>query len=281
MLLKFNFRHVTLSMASAGCLVTTAGPVLAAPRFEGLKADSRPSDELKNETLAASKALKTKVQDIPDATPQTGTPATPDASATKAGSTRQLTQPYGQEWALTGHVDFVKGSTKSNPEDSSLNEQSLEWTAALTYGVFLGEFVEPVVEVAYVKENNKLGEFNGTKTNLSWGAGLLFNLPVVPDGLPAQLHYANWIPFGGLLVMSETESSNGKLASTSSANNKSLMTNLVVGVRYLPFSNVSLNSSFRMSYEKSSTSADAESKSGGERSKTRIQARLLGLSLLC
>lgn len=232
----------------------------AAPRFEGLKAESKPTEELKNETLAASKALKTKVQEIPDAAAQTPVTPSPIIAPSLAGANSQSSG-YRQELALTGYVDFVKGSTKSNPEDKALDEQSLEWTADLTYGVFLGEF-------------------DGTKTNLSWGAGLLFNLPVVSDGQPALLHLANWIPFGGLLVMSETESSNGKLASTSSANNKSLMTNLVVGVRYLPFQNVSINSSVRMSYEKSSTSADADAKSGGERSKTRVQARLLGLSLL-
>lgn len=251
----------------------------AAPRFEGLKAESKPTEELKNETLAASKALKTKVQEIPDAAAQTPVTPSPIIAPSLAGANSQSSG-YRQELALTGYVDFVKGSTKSNPEDKALDEQSLEWTADLTYGVFLGEFVEPVIEVSYTKENNKLGEFDGTKTNLSWGAGLLFNLPVVSDGQPALLHLANWIPFGGLLVMSETESSNGKLASTSSANNKSLMTNLVVGVRYLPFQNVSINSSVRMSYEKSSTSSDADAKSGGERSKTRVQARLLGLSLL-
>jgi hypothetical protein len=85
---------------------------------------------------------------------------------------------------------------------------------------------------------------------------MLFNLPVVAEGQPARLHLANWIPFGGLLLMSEKESNSGKLASTSSANNTSLMTNLVVGVRYLPFQNIALNSSLRMSYEKSSSSAE-------------------------
>jgi hypothetical protein len=268
-----------LFVASAGLAGVTSQESWAAPRFEGMKAESKPSEELKNETLAASKALKTKVQEIPEGSASTPASASPTDAPAPTATTSSRTG-YSQEWALTGYIDFVKGSTKSKPEDSALNEQGLEWTAELTYGVFLGEFVEPVVEVAYTKENNKLGEFDGSKTNLSWGAGLLFNLPVVDEGQPAQLHLADWIPFGGLLVMSETESNNGKLASTSSANNKSLMTNLVVGVRYLPFRNVSLNSSLRMSYEISSTSADAEAKSGGERSKTRIQARLLGLSLL-
>lgn len=274
-----NSKRRPLSVAVIGVCVLSIQPAFAAPRFEGLKAGTKATDELKNETLAASKALKNNVQEIPDANGQPATASIP-AAALNPENSKASNPGYTQEWALSGHVDFVKGSTKSKPEDSALNEQSLEWTAELTYGVFLGEFVEPVVEVSYTKENNKLGEFDGSKTNLSWGAGLLFNLPVVPEGQPARLHLANWIPFGGLLVMSETENSSGKLASTSSANNKSLMTNLVVGVRYVPFQNVSINSSLRMSYEKSSTSADADAKSGGERSKTRIQARLLGLSLL-
>jgi len=281
-----EFMHFQCIFARGLLFVTAVGfstwasqQSFAAPRFEGLKADSKQSEELKNETLAASKALKTKVQDIPDGSAQASTNP-PTAAAANSVTSASARAGYSQEWALTGYVDFVKGSTKSKPEDNALNEQGLEWTAELTYGVFLGEFVEPIIEVAYTKENNKLGDFDGAKTNLSWGAGLLFNLPVVAEGQPSLLHLANWIPFGGLLVMSETESNSGKLASTSSANNKSLMTNLVVGVRYLPFQNVSLNSSLRMSYEKSSTSADADAKSGGERSNTRIQARLLGLSLL-
>jgi|GEM_PF-657174 len=259
----------------------------AGPRFDGLTPEKKQVEEAKRTDLEGESRLVSPTATQSPA--QMITPASaPGSNEIAAKNTSEKDAPkykergYRHEWMFKGDVDFLKVSTKSKPSESALNEQGLSMNAELLYGYFIGEFVEPVFELGYSQSKNKVGDFDGTSRKLSWGAGVLFNLPLMNDEKDARLHLAKWVPFGGLLVMSETSENDGKLASTSSSNNKNLMTNLVAGARFMAYPNVSINTSLRLSYEKSSTEAEAEadSKSGGERSKVRIQARLLGFSLL-
>ena len=274
----------------------------AGPRFDGLtpekkqveeakKADSESESRLVSPTAAQSPAQMitpaskpaTVATNVSSQVTSVSAPASFESAAkdkSEKVAPKYIERGYRHEWMFKGDVDFLKVSTKSKPSESALNEQGLSMSAELLYGYFIGEFVEPVFELGYSQSKNKVGEFDGTSRKLSWGAGMLFNLPLMNEEKDARLHLAKWVPFGGLLVMSETTENDGKLASTSSSNNKNLMTNLVAGARYMAYPNVSINTSLRLSYEKSSTEAEADSKSGGERSKVRIQARLLGFSLL-
>jgi hypothetical protein len=278
-----------LSCAGLGASLFSTGQAYSGPIYLDVPPIAQDLQDARTAASPQGNAVQVPMQSVSTASKSPASAAGSASGASAAGEVnkktesetpRYLERGYRHEWLLTGDVDFVKGSTKSKPDESALSEQSVDYRAELIYGYFLAEFVEPVIEVAYSQQKNKLGEFDGTSRSLSWGAGILFNLPVVPDDKPVRLHFARWVPFGGLLVMSENSTNNGRLASTSTSNNKSLMTNLVVGTRYMAFPNVSINSSIRLSYEKSSTAAEADGKSGGERSKTRIQARLLGLSLL-
>ncbi|MBM3381762.1 MAG: hypothetical protein FJY29_04895 [Betaproteobacteria bacterium] len=273
-----------LSCAGLGASLFSTGQAYSGPRYLDVPPVVQNNDESRNSTSTpgapASLATASKSTAAVGSSPATSTASGETEKKAETETPRYLERGYRHEFLFTGDVDFVKGATKSRPDETGLSEQSLDYRAELIYGYFIAEFVEPVIEVAYSQQKNKLGEFDGTSRSFSWGAGLLFNLPIVPDDKPVRMHFARWVPFGGLLVMSENSLNDGRLASTSTSNNKSLMTNLIVGARYLAFPNVSINSSIRMSYEKSSTAAEAEGKSGGERSKTRIQARLFGLSLL-
>ncbi|MEN9529748.1 MAG: hypothetical protein RI932_1621 [Pseudomonadota bacterium] len=281
-----------LSCAGLGASLFSKGQAYSGPRYLDVPPVTQSAEENRSSSSPQGAPVQVPMQSVSTAS-KAATASGSSASATNGTNTasesekksendtpRYLERGYRHEFLFTGDVDFVKGSTKSKPDESALSEQSIDYRAELIYGYFIAEFVEPVIEVAYTQQKNKLGEFDGTSRSLSWGAGLLFNLPIVPDDKPVRMHFARWVPFGGLLVMSENSNNDGRLASTSTSNNKSLMTNLVVGARYMAYPNVSINSSIRMSYEKSSTAAEADGKSGGERSKTRIQARLFGLSLL-
>lgn len=290
----FSAGLVHAGIAFAVCASSSA---FAGPLFDGPLFDLQPVTAGKEVVEAAAataaqtagSATTSSVKQSTSPSPSASSPSQQSSQAAASASAkvapqnetpRYLERGYRHEWMFSGDVDFVKASTKSKPDEAALTEQGLTMNAQLLYGYFIGELVEPVVEVGYSQSKNKVGEFDGTSRKIQWGAGILFNTPLVDDDKPARLHFAKWVPFGGLLVMSEHTINDGELASTSSSANKYLMTNLVAGVRYMAYANVAVNSSLRLSYEKSSTSAEVDGKSGGERSKTRIQARLLGISLM-
>jgi hypothetical protein len=279
----------------------------AAPRFDGLEVEKKPepvtvrpdeakkkAEELKKKTdeikLNAEQRLpqvNVSTQNDPSANAK-GTSAASQASNTlEAPKTKREVQDnaffdrgYRHEWRFETDLDYIRASTKSKLNESALNENATTFDLSMLYGYFIGDLVQPVVELGYHTSKNNIGELNESTNQFTWGLGLLFNLPLQGEFKSTTVNMDRLVPFGGLLVLSESSSSRGNLMSTSTASNENLMTNLVAGVRYMMFPHVSVNSSIRVSYEKSASAAEANTSAGGERSKTRIQLRLLSFSLL-
>jgi hypothetical protein len=289
--------------------------VHAAPRFDGLEAEKKPEaaaprpDEAKKkaeESRKKAEEAKKETSTVDSRSSQfnlnsqaegtSNTKASPSSAASSSTPAIAVTEKqkqkresdgtgffdrgYRHEWRFESGLDYTRASTKSKPNESALSENATTFDFNILYGYFIGELVQPVVELGYHKNKNNIGELNESSSRLTWGMGLLFNLPLEGEVTSASINVDRLVPFGGLLVLSESSSSRGNLLSTSTSSNENLMTNLVAGVRYMIFPHVSVNSSMRLSYEKSASAAEANASAGGERSKTRIQLRLLGFSLL-
>lgn len=279
----------------------------AAPRFDGLEVEKKPEPVIVRPDEAKKKAedLKRKAEDLKNSTesrtsqfnisaqndPSTNAKGTSSPSqvshSAEAAKTRRDVQDnaffdrgYRHEWRFETDLDYIRASTRSKPNENALNENATTFDLSMLYGYFIGDLVQPVVELGYHTSKNNIGELNESTNRFTWGLGLLFNLPLQGEIKSTTVNMDRLVPFGGLLVLSESSSSRGNLMSTSTASNENLMTNLVAGVRYMMFPHVSVNSSMRVSYEKSASAAEANTSAGGERSKTRIQLRLLSFSLL-
>ena len=190
---------------------------------------------------------------------------------------------YNQE--IMASVDFQRiTSTLNRSGDTASTAVSQGYTINVRHGLFMGDNFEPFYEISYDIKIESTDDVPKTTKDLGWGIGALFNIPIVRDGAvrgdkgnaPA-LAVSNWIPYGGIVVSSM--GNNGTVGSVS-ATETGIHTSLILGSRYIIYPHVSVQSSLRFSYEKSSNLVIDSGQAGGELSKVTLKINLLSFSVL-
>lgn len=204
---------------------------------------------------------------------------------------------YFLEIQTSVDYDSSSGTVTSTPEGEPTNLSESRTDVDVGVGLLLGETFEPTLELGYQGLARKVAEFEANDTTLSYGLGILFNMPIVTDSNRSRkkqhkdsdsadakddrndLTRANWIPFLGFLVSSESSAEKRGATNVTEVEDGNLVTKLQIGLRWVVYEHVSMNFSLRASYQDAASKATDATPQGGSVRKLELEARLLGLSL--
>ena len=208
-----------------------------------------------------------------------------DAKKRKAKYLKRLglTSDYSFELGVDLHYDMTTADVKTADQSKVTELKETEMGGGLQFGWIATDHIEPILEAKYTSVTRQIAEFESTETVLDAGIGLLVNLPQAPpypgvDGLNKFMR-ARWIPYFGFLIgQTQAINSNGETTKTKYTDTDQT-TKLVFGVRYMVYHHISFNTGLRLLYEKTDSNAELSEEKGASRSKMKVEARLLSLSL--
>jgi hypothetical protein len=188
-------------------------------------------------------------------------------------------QVYTHEIQSNLNYDASSGTVTSGEDTTDITKNTV--SGRISYGYFASKNVEPFIEVLYRSVEEDVGGIATTESKIDYGLGMLFNLPDDPkpkNKKGKSEAVSNWEPYVGVLMYSM--SSDSDAANSTTISQKSIVTKLVFGTRYMLYKHIGLNSSIRLYYQDSTSDATSSGDASGAKSETTYEIQLVGLTLL-
>lgn len=186
---------------------------------------------------------------------------------------------YNTELFTTIQVNQGSGSVKSDANEKKIKSNVID--AKFSFGYFIDEVMEPVLEYSLRSSDGTLGTFKSKINQTSWGIGSIFNLNNAAPTSKKKVEFKSiWIPYGGFIIQSNSSKIQAGSGSQSVLQDSRMSNKLVLGLRYLLYDHIAINNWIRVSYDKQTGSAQEGTKEEGSKSELNLEFCLFGLSLL-